>query len=87
VPSIVVTPTGAATIADHETLPGSPEATAEIARALARQAPTCRSLMDSLLDEMTSRQTADAQDRAALALTAAGFYSDYRTGRWARSLR
>lgn len=80
VENVTVTPQGSSGRSDHERLPGSREATTEIARALRRQAPTCRSLPDTLLDTLSSRQAADAQERAALALIAAGVYLDRRTG-------
>lgn len=79
VENVTVTPQGSSGRSDHERLPGSGEATTEIARALRRQPPTCRSLPDTLLDTLSSRQAADAQERAALALVAAGVYLDRRT--------
>ena len=76
---VVVEPGGAAGGADHHVLPGSPEATTEIARALARQPPTCRSLGDAVVDELTGRQLAHHQDLATAALGLGGLYVDART--------
>jgi murein DD-endopeptidase MepM/ murein hydrolase activator NlpD/pimeloyl-ACP methyl ester carboxylesterase len=78
--SVVVEADQRSGIADHSALPGSPEATTEIARALARQPPTCRTLGEAVLDELTGRQNAHHQDLAGAALAAAGLYVDARTG-------
>lgn len=77
--TVVVTPNGDGAGNDHDRLPGSPEATIEIARALARQAPTCRSLVDTLTDEAVGRQIANGQDTVGAALAFAGLYVDVRT--------
>ena len=52
---------------DHDRLPGAGAVTTEIARALGRQTPTCRSLHDTLLDELTGRAIGHAQDHVSLA--------------------
>jgi hypothetical protein len=62
VANAVVTPYAVTSIFDHSKLPGSPEATAEIARAIARQPPTCRGLADHLVDWAYSQRTAMAAD-------------------------
>ncbi len=72
----VVTPNGTPTLDDHGELPGSPEATREIARALVRQGPTCRSLRQTLYDDLASVELSDTQDRMVLVTTAAGLYLD-----------
>lgn len=78
--STVVTPNGTSTPKDHSALPGSPEATAEIARALDRQPPTCRALEDTLLDTLAGRSISNTQDTIGAALTAGALYADVRTG-------
>jgi len=78
IPSTVVAPFGETSPLDHGRLPGSPEAAVEIARIIGGQMPTCEAIEDVLIDELTSRQAADVQDRVALAATAAGFYADHR---------
>jgi murein DD-endopeptidase MepM/ murein hydrolase activator NlpD len=75
----VVTPHGTSTLEDHSTLPGSPEATAEIARALNRQPPTCRTLQRTLGDTFVGHELSNAHDSVGAALAAAGLYGDYRT--------
>ena len=77
--STVVSPHGEDRPDAHATLPGSPEATVEVARALARQPPTCRTLDDALLDTFISRHTSNTHDQIGAALTAAGLYADVRT--------
>ena len=72
----VVTPFGTPSLNDHDKLPGSPEATREIARALARQGPTCRSLRQTLFDDLASIELSDTQDRMVLAVTASALYAD-----------
>lgn len=72
----VVTPNGTPTLNDHGALPGSPEATREIARALARQGPTCRTLVQTLFDDMASLEFSETQDRLVLAATASALYAD-----------
>ena len=67
---------GGARTDDHSRLPGSPEAAAEIARAIARQPPTCRSLPDTLLDEAIGRNHSAQEDLAGMALAVAGLYVD-----------
>jgi hypothetical protein len=53
----------------HDRLPGSPEATREIALAVAGRGPTCRSLEDTLVDLVASERISRAE--SALALPAA----------------
>ena len=77
--STVVTPHGASGIHDHATLPGSPEATREIQRALNRQPPTCRGLDETVTDTFVARQTSNAHDSIGAALAVAGLYADVRT--------
>jgi hypothetical protein len=71
VANAVVTPYGHTSVLDHRRLPGSPEATAEIARAIARQPPACRSLTDHLLDWTFGQRTAAAADAAGALLAMA----------------
>lgn len=75
----VVTPFGTPSFGNHGRLPGSPEAAREIARALVRQGPTCRSLRQTLADDLASVRLSDAQDGAVLASAAAFVYLDKRT--------
>ncbi len=63
---------------DHTRLPGSAAATLEIGRAIHRQAPTCRSLPDALVDEALSRSAAGRQELVGTALAFAGLYVDAR---------
>jgi pimeloyl-ACP methyl ester carboxylesterase len=63
---------------DHDRLPASDGALREVRRALARQAPTCRDLIDVLHDEAVGRQLASVADAAGLALTWAGAAVDAR---------
>lgn len=62
----------------HDRLPGTEVATTEIARALGRETPTCRSLHDTLLDELTGRAIGHAQDHASLAAAYAALFLDAR---------
>ncbi|MEA3075894.1 MAG: hypothetical protein QOF60_802, partial [Actinomycetota bacterium] len=71
VANAVVTPYGGTSVFDHTNLPGSPEATAEIGRAIARQPPTCRSLGGHLVDWAYSQRTAVAADAAGALVAAA----------------
>ncbi|HUP86405.1 MAG TPA: peptidoglycan DD-metalloendopeptidase family protein [Acidimicrobiales bacterium] len=75
----VVSPHGRNTLLDHARLPGSPEATQEILRALNRQAPTCRTLEDAFADGVAGRQASYTADSIGTALALAGIYADYRT--------
>lgn len=60
----------------HDRLPGAEVTTTEIARALGRETPTCRSLHDALLDELTGRAIGHAQDHASLAAAYAALWVD-----------
>jgi hypothetical protein len=75
----VVTPHQTSSLEDHSTLPGSPEATQEILRAIHRQPPTCRTLESTLVDTLVGHRISDAHDGLGAALAAAGLYTDYRT--------
>ena len=75
----VVSPYGGDSLDAHSRLPGSPEATREIALALDRRPPTCRTLEEALLDAFVGRATSDAHDRVGATLAAAGLYADART--------
>lgn len=77
--STVVTPHGTSTPMDHSTLPGSPEATNEIRRALGRQPPTCRTLDSTAMDTIVGRHTSNTHDSIGAALAAAALYADVRT--------
>lgn len=76
----VVTPYGTSSAKDHSALPGSPEATREIQRALNRQPPTCRTLQEATTDTLVGRHTSNAHDAIGAALATAGLYADVRTG-------
>ena len=76
----VVTPHGTSTARDHSTLPGSPEATREIRRAIDRQPPTCRTLQETATDTLVGRHTSNTHDSIGAALAAAALYADVRTG-------
>ena len=78
--STVVTPHGTSTAEDHSALPGSPEATKEIQRALNRQPPTCRTLQQATTDAFVGRHTSNTHDSIGAALAAAALYADIRTG-------
>jgi murein DD-endopeptidase MepM/ murein hydrolase activator NlpD len=67
----VVTAFGTETLGDHSRLPASPEATAEIARALVRQPPACRTLRDALLDAAVGWRQSDGEDLVGAALAIA----------------
>ena len=75
----VVTPHGTTSLHDHSTLPGSPEATAEIRRALERQPPICRTLHETLEDAFVGHRTSDLHDSVGATLAAGGIYADHRT--------
>ena len=77
--STVVTAFGASRPNDHATLPGSPEATREIQRALDRQPPTCRTIEETLADTVVGRQISNAHDSVGAALATGGLYVDLRT--------
>jgi hypothetical protein len=66
-PSVVVTLGGARA---HDRLPGSPEATREIALAVAGREPTCRSFTEAAADLVVSERI--SQLESILALAAAG---------------
>jgi hypothetical protein len=55
----------------HDRLPGSPEATREIALAIAAREPTCRSFSDALTDVVVGERIAQAESRLGLAVAAA----------------
>ncbi len=79
--NVIVSPFGEGRSDGHGRLPGSPEATIEIARAIAGQAPTCRSLVDTLTDEALSRTASESQDAMGAALAVAGLYADAKLRR------
>jgi pimeloyl-ACP methyl ester carboxylesterase len=79
--NVVVEANGTQGLGDHVHLPGSPEATAEIVRAIARQPPTCRSLTDALVDAATSWRQSTGEDLVGAALTVAALAADARAGR------
>lgn len=56
----------------HDTLPGSAAAHREAALALARQAPTCRTLLEHLADTVLGRHWSSMETLAALALAQLG---------------
>ncbi|MFN2608540.1 MAG: peptidoglycan DD-metalloendopeptidase family protein [Acidimicrobiales bacterium] len=66
---------GAAT---HSHLPGSDEAWREIDLAVNGMPPTCQSLPDMLLDELTSRIITTGEDAAGTGLWLAGQWIDHR---------
>ena len=61
---------------DHDHLPSSPQATRELALALAGMPPTCRSLPDHVLDVVASETLARGVDAVALAAAYGGHRID-----------
>ncbi|HEX2850513.1 MAG TPA: peptidoglycan DD-metalloendopeptidase family protein [Acidimicrobiales bacterium] len=59
---------------EHSTLPGSPEATREIALAIAGLGPTCRILGERLRQEAIGREIALGQDLGGAALAAGSWW-------------
>ncbi|MBW3615501.1 MAG: peptidoglycan DD-metalloendopeptidase family protein [Actinobacteria bacterium] len=77
--NVVVTPGDEPSVDHHARLPGSAEATREIALALAGLGATCRAATDFLQDWQTAREASYITDTLSLTIAVGGIFVDART--------